>query len=81
MCNLFLRHKEKLVEVGELSPLTWNDYKTACAEIIREFGSSRLLADVGPDDFTPLRAYLASPAWCSSRVVVIHGTRAPTTAH
>ena len=39
--------------------MTWGDYKTACDEIVASFGKSRLLADVGPDDFARLRDKLA----------------------
>src|SRR5271170_2435983 len=30
LVNDFLNHKNALVASGELSPLTWGDYKTAC---------------------------------------------------
>src|SRR5205809_1264436 len=30
LVNQFLAQKQALVNVGELSPLTWGDYKTAC---------------------------------------------------
>lgn len=38
---------------------TWNDYKFATDLIIRRFGKSRLVADLGPDDFAALRNYIA----------------------
>jgi hypothetical protein len=40
--NAFLGAKQALVDAGELAPLTWGDYKTACDEIIAAFGKTRL---------------------------------------
>src|SRR5947209_8854041 len=34
LTNNFLNAKQALVDTGELSPLTWGDYKTACDEIV-----------------------------------------------
>lgn len=59
LVNHFLNHKRGLVDTGELSPLTLGDYKSACDAIMASFGSSRLLADIGPDDFAKLRDKLA----------------------
>jgi integrase len=59
LCNQFLNGKQALVDAGELTPLTWGDYKTACVEIVAAFGKGRLVADVGPDDFASLRNKMA----------------------
>ena len=59
LANAFLNQKKALVDAGELSPLTWGDYKTACDEVVAAFGKNRLLADLGPDDFANLRNKLA----------------------
>jgi integrase len=59
LANAFLTQKKALVDVGELSALTWGDYKSACDEIVAAFGKGRLLADIGPDDFARLRDKLA----------------------
>ncbi len=59
LCNQFLNAKQSLVDAGELTPLTWGDYKTACAEIIARFGKGRLVIDIGPDDFASLRNKMA----------------------
>jgi integrase len=59
LVNAFLNAKHALVNSGELSSLTWGDYKTACDEIVAAFGKHRLLEDVGPDDFADLRNKLA----------------------
>jgi integrase len=59
LVNQFLTQKLALVESGELSPLTFGDYKTATDEIIGAFGKTRLLTDVAPDDFAALRTNMA----------------------
>jgi integrase len=48
------------VDVGELSPRTWTDYKDACDEIVAAFGKSRLVADLDPDNFASLRKRMAN---------------------
>jgi integrase len=55
LCNAFLNAKSPRVEAGELSPRTWNDYKSACDLIVRHFGKNRLVDDLGPEDFAALR--------------------------
>jgi integrase len=55
LCNRFLNAKQTLVDHGELSPRTWEDYKAACDEAVDVFGRRRLLEDLGPDDFAALR--------------------------
>src|SRR5262245_46781255 len=55
LCNTFLNAKQALVDEGRLSPLTWGDYKTACAEIIGTFGKARLVSDLRAGDFATLR--------------------------
>ena len=57
--NAFLSAKQALVDSGELTALTWRDYKSATDEIIAVFGKNRLAADLRPDDFGPLRMRMA----------------------
>src|SRR5262245_29345834 len=38
LVNRFLNAKQALVDAGELTTLTWGDYKTACDEIIGALG-------------------------------------------
>ena len=59
LCNQFLNAKQTRVDGGELSPRTWTDYKDACAQAIAAFGKTRLVADLGPDDFSALRDRMA----------------------
>jgi integrase len=59
LCNRFLNAKQAARDNGELSPLMWLDYKSACDCVVGEFGKSRLVADLDPDDFAGLRAKLA----------------------
>ena len=57
--NKFLNHKQRLVDSGELTQRSWKDYEAAADLIYKHFGRSRLIADIGPDDFGRLRARLA----------------------
>jgi integrase len=59
LANAFLNAKQALVDTGELSRLTWGDYKTACDEFVAAFGKNRLLADIAPEDFARLRVRMA----------------------
>jgi integrase len=59
LCNQFLNAKQALVDAGELTRMTWGDYKTACDEILAAFGKGRLVSDIGPDDFARLRNKMA----------------------
>jgi hypothetical protein len=59
LCNQFLNAKLALVESGELTNRSWQDYKAACDLIVAHFRKSRLVADLGPDDFERMRAVLA----------------------
>jgi len=57
--NHFLNAKKAAVDHGELSPLTWADYKEAAGELVAALGKGRLLSDLGPDDFAALRSKMA----------------------
>jgi integrase len=59
LCNQFLNAKDALVKSGELTKRSWQDYKAACDILITRFGKSRLVADLDPEDFAPLRGKLA----------------------
>lgn len=70
VANAFLRHKQTLVDAGELSPRTWNEYKAATDEIVAAFGKGRLVADLRPDDFAALRKRMAKK-WGAHRLAKI----------
>jgi integrase len=57
--NDFLDAKKALVETGELSERTWNDYKQVCELVVAHMGKGRLAEDVGPEDFASLRKKVA----------------------
>jgi integrase len=57
--NAFLNAKQAAVDNGELSRLTWADYKEAADELVAALGKGRLLADLAPDDFAALRNRMA----------------------
>jgi integrase len=62
MCNAFLIAKQALVDSGELTNRSWQDYKDACDQIVAHFGKNRLVADIDPDDFATLRGKM-SKGW------------------
>jgi integrase len=57
--NAFLNAKQALVNAGELSPRTWAEYKAMADELVAHVGKTRLVSDLGPDDFAGLRNRLA----------------------
>jgi integrase len=59
LVDSFLIHKQALVNVGELSPRTWVDYKVACDQLVAAFGKRRPLDGISTDDFSQLRNELA----------------------
>jgi integrase len=58
--NAFLTQKHNRVKSGELKAKTWADYNAACKAVVDEFGRTRTVADLRPDDFAQLRARLAA---------------------
>lgn len=58
-CNHFLTDRSYQLESGELTQRSFDDYKKAAERLVTEFGANRLLEDLGPDDFSALRAKLA----------------------
>jgi len=67
LANSFLTLKKGRVETGELSPLTWGKYKQVCDLVVAELGKSRVVDDVGPEDFARLRNKMAK-RWGALRV-------------
>ncbi len=59
LANAFLNHKQTLVDAGELSLLTWADYKRVADELLSHVGKGRVLADLDPDDFASLRTKMS----------------------
>ena len=55
LCNRFLNAKRALVESGELTNRSWEDYKTVCDLLVPHFGKGRLVNDLDPEDFAALR--------------------------
>ena len=51
LVNGFLGRKESLIETGELQPRTCQDYYVVCERIIKVCGRTRLVSDLGAEDF------------------------------
>lgn len=60
LVNAFLADKTTLVTTGELTPRSWDEYKAAGDMLVEQFGKRRLITDIGPDDFSKLRAEMSS---------------------
>jgi integrase len=67
LANAFLNHKKALVDAGELSPRTWDEYKETAELLVKQFGKGRLVEDLGPDDFAGLRKKMAK-RWGPTRL-------------
>ncbi len=57
LCNCFLTDQELKVASGEITRRSFNDYHRTCGEILKFFQPNRLVDDLGPDDFSELRAH------------------------
>lgn len=57
--NSFLTAKQRMVDAGELSPLTFADYHKTCERILSHFGKLRSLSSLGPRELEGFRAELA----------------------
>src|SRR5262249_30849307 len=67
LANAYLNHKQTLVDAGELSPLTWADYKRVADELVSHAGKSRVVTDLDPEDFAALRTRM-SKKWGPHRL-------------
>jgi integrase len=54
-----LNAKQALVDSGELTNRSWQDYKAACDLIVDQFGKGRVVADLDPDEFAAFRRAMA----------------------
>jgi integrase len=68
LANSYLNHKQALLDAGELSPHTWRNYQQAAAFLVERLGKSRVVSDLGPDDFAELRAAMTRKKWGPVRV-------------
>lgn len=59
LANEFLEAKEKLVETGDLSAGTWQEYKSACVRLLEITGRQRIVESLRPSDFDDIRVKLA----------------------
>ncbi len=50
LANRFLSAKQTLLDAGELSPRTWDEYKETTDLLVKEFGKGRVVKDLGPDE-------------------------------
>ncbi len=62
LANRFLMLKHSLVETGELSRITFANYKALCELLIDNIGRLRLVDDLRSSDFEELRTKFAKGA-------------------
>ena len=67
LANAFLNHKKALLDAGDLSPRTWQNYAETAELVVSRFGKGRLVADLRQDDFAELRKWMAKK-WGAVRV-------------
>jgi integrase len=68
LANSYLNAKQALLDADELSPHTWRNYHQAADFLVEHLGKSRVVADLGPDDFAELRAVMTKKKWGPVRV-------------
>jgi integrase len=59
LCNHFLTAKLRLLRSGEITPRTFDDYRSTTDRIVAAFGERRLVSDLAVADFDKLRSELA----------------------
>lgn len=67
LVNGWLHAKKAKLDTRELSPRTWEDYKSLGVIVIETLGRTRLAADLQPEDFARLRAAYAK-RWGPARL-------------
>jgi integrase len=59
LANRFLTAKQQMLDAGEMTQRTWNEYKLTTDRVVEQFGKHRLVADLATEDFEALRASFA----------------------
>jgi integrase len=65
LCNDFLNAKQALVDSGELTQRSWDNYESACKPVVAHLGKGRLVADLDPDDFASMRQAMVAKGWAA----------------
>lgn len=75
ICNAFLTSKQRLVDSGELAPVTWRNYYDHVERLLAFFGRSRPVGDLCSDDFERLRAKLSKTRGAAALATSIQKVR------
>jgi integrase len=59
LANGFIRHKKALLEAGELSQRSYDEYYATCSRLVKAFGRTRPVDDLLAPDFRQLRRQIA----------------------
>ncbi len=74
--NRFLHDKRDGLEIGDLTPATWEDYRRSADHAIRVLGRDRAVCDLTPADFGKLRKVTAQrlgPTALKKYIVTVRG--------
>ena len=69
LANKFLTSKQRRMEAGELSPLTFKTVKCYIDLLVGTLGASRRVDDLRPSDFAPVRSAMAA-RWGPTRLKI-----------
>ena len=73
LVNSYLTSKKMLLDTGEIVARTFRRHHETCERVVRYFGRSRVVSDIGPQDFEGFRAELAkSLSPLTLRVTITH---------
>jgi hypothetical protein len=67
LCNAYLNYKDALLESGELSPRTRQNYQEAANRVFDRFGKTRPVSGLGQGGFAELRKWMAKNRPCVAR--------------
>lgn len=59
MCESFRLHKQALLESGEITPRTYDEYLATAMRLYKFFGRTRVVDSITPEDFVRLRSSIA----------------------
>jgi hypothetical protein len=59
VANAYLNAKKVALDAGELSPRTWDDYRSIMEMMVKGLGKGQSATGLAPQDFTTLKAKLA----------------------
>ncbi len=75
LANHYLYERQKDVDAGTLALRTWRDYRAIMEMLVHGLGKSKLVATLGPQDFSDLKKKLAKRSGAARRCTVVQVIR------